>query len=200
MHWCSDESLAAASAIPVIGALFRKAHKWYHKKTHHKCHQAGCDAKHLHHIEVEESLVPNPPARDVISMEEVDQHFGQLATIFLMFNRKLLGTNFFPAANEFVWFLSPDDTLTARWKNNFFVWDGKDWNLDPECIPKPDPRADTNESLRCDVENVVELLHSITRLSIEDGELEVWFDDSEEPFTAVEFARLLYKRSFRVDG
>lgn len=132
-HWCSDETLAAMSVVPVVGALFRKAHKWYHQKTHHKCHQPGCEAEHLHH-DHEEHLMPNPPARDVISMEEVDQRFGQLATIFLMFDRKLLGTNFFPATNEFVWFLSSDDTLSARWKNEFFLWDGKDWKPEFEKV------------------------------------------------------------------
>lgn len=131
MHWCQDETLAAASAIPVVGVLFRKAHKWYHKASHHKCHNPGCEAHHLDHVH-EEVLLPNPTDRTVISVADVDHLFGQLATITLMFDRRLLKTREFPPLSEFVWFMKQEDDgvmldLSARWKNKFFVWDGTDW-------------------------------------------------------------------------
>jgi hypothetical protein len=131
MHWCQDETLAAASAIPVVGVLFRKVHKWYHKASHHKCHNAGCEAHHLDHVH-EEPLLPNPTDRAVISVAEVDHLFGQVATIMLMCDRRLLKTREFPPLSEFVWFMKQEDDgvmldLSARWKNKFFVWDGTDW-------------------------------------------------------------------------
>lgn len=178
MHWCQDETLAAMSAVPVVGILFKKVHKWYHKSTHHKCHHAGCESDHLDHVE--EALMPNPPARDVLTVEQVDSYFGQLATIILMHDRKLLGTREFPPHNEFVFFISPEeDILTARWKNKFFIWDGKDWSLDPEYLPKPVPRTDLASPQIHTVETVMDVLRSIQRVSVGGGYLETWFDEDE---------------------
>jgi len=130
-HWCADESIAAMSTVPVIGFLFRKVHKWYHKVSHHKCHNEGCDAHHLNHVH-EEPLVPNPTDRSIITVTDVDRLFGQLATIILMCDRRLLNTREFPPLSEFVWFIKQESNgimldLSARWKNQFFVWDGTDW-------------------------------------------------------------------------
>jgi len=113
------------SAIPAVGIFFKKLHNWYHEKINHKCHQAGCDEHHLNHHQ--EELLPNPVDREAISVAEVDNRFGQLATIMLMFDRKLLKTRKFIPHSQFVWFVSPDNVLSARWKNSFFMWDGKVW-------------------------------------------------------------------------
>jgi hypothetical protein len=132
MHFCQDEALAIGSTVPVIGIFFKKIHKWYHKASHHKCHQPGCEAEHLEHGHVEEVLMLNPTDRSVISVEEVDNLFGQLATIFLMHDRKLLETQEFPPHSEFVFFIRQELNgimldLSARWKNKFFLWDGEKW-------------------------------------------------------------------------
>lgn len=182
MHWCQDETLAAMSTVPVVGYLFRKLHRFYHQKTHHKCHEPGCEAEHLNHVHLaEEELLPNPPGRDILTVPEVDHYFGTVATILLMFDRKLLGVPYFPPASQFTFFLSQPDNLSARWKNKFFIWDRRGWVLDPEYAPKVPPRSDvgTDNRMICNVENTLELLHSIKRLSVEGGYLEAWFEDDE---------------------
>jgi hypothetical protein len=135
-HWCLDEQIALMSSLPVIGILFNKIHKWYHKASHHKCHEPGCNVNHLSH-QIEEVLLPNPTDHNVISVEEVDHLFGSLATIILMYDRKLLGTKEFPPHTEFVWFMKQEPNgiilnLSARWKNKFFVWNGNDWKSELE--------------------------------------------------------------------
>lgn len=179
MHWCQDETLAAMSTVPVVGYLFRKTHKWYHEKIHHKCHEAGCESEHLDHVETEE-LIPNPPDRETVPVEYVDIFHGSATTILLTCDRKLLGTRDFPTADQFVWF-EKDNKLSARWKNKFFEWDGKEWKMEEWCLPKPPPKSDITSDNRmiCNVENTLELLHSIKRISVEDGYLEAWFDDEE---------------------
>jgi hypothetical protein len=129
-HFCIDEFLAIMMVIPVIGIFFRKLHAKFHKSHHHKCHQSGCHEEHVDHtLSVE--LVPNPPDLIPISIQEVDTRFGHTATILLMFDRKLLKKDRFPPPSEFVFLLSDDDMLSARWINTFFLWDGKEWR--PEC-------------------------------------------------------------------
>ena len=39
--------------------------------------------------------------------------------------------------------------------------------------------------MTCD--DVINILNSITKISVENGELEVWLDDGDVPMTAVEF-------------
>lgn len=136
MHWCQDETLAAMSAVPVVGVLFRKAHKWYHNKTHHKCHHEGCHDEHAEHMTVDgEILAPNLPDREALAPGEVDAKFGNLATILLMFDRRMLKSYTFPDTSEFEWFLAPEDKLEARWKNKFFSWNGAEWHPIPDVIP-----------------------------------------------------------------
>jgi hypothetical protein len=130
MHWCAQESKPLAMSIPFVGYFARKVYKRYHSLMHGKKHDHNeCTAGHAEHTTYIHMvpLMPNPPGRDILTIEEVDSIFGQLATILLMFDRKLLETDIFPPSSEFLWFLSPDDTLSARWGNKFFVWDGQDW-------------------------------------------------------------------------
>ena len=135
MHWCQDETYAVMSGVPVVGYFFKRIHKWYHNKTHHKCHHQGCESDHAEHVTPGgETLLPNPPGRYVIQPETVDVLFGDLATILLMFDRRLLKTINFPEPNEFVWF-AQDNQLSARWKNKFFQWDGTEWSLEPSKVP-----------------------------------------------------------------
>ncbi len=35
-HFCADELLAIMALIPIVGALFKRAHVWYHAKVKHK--------------------------------------------------------------------------------------------------------------------------------------------------------------------
>src|SRR5258708_1984532 len=136
-HFCIDEWLILMATFPLIGIFFRKIHTWYHKANHHKCHQEGCQAEHVDHLPLEEELVPSPPDRKVISMEEVDDQFGQLITILLMFDRAFLETKTFPPHAEFVWLLSPDNMLSARCGNKFFAWDGHNWKRE---MPRSEER------------------------------------------------------------
>jgi hypothetical protein len=128
MHWCQDESIAAMSAIPVIGVLFHKLHNWYHKKTNHPCHKEGCQEKHLEHLntrEISTHLIK-------LSIPQIDEKFGQLATILLTNDRKLLETDYFPSVSEFSWFLDQDKYLIAYWNDKVFHWIEREWFADIE--------------------------------------------------------------------
>ena len=52
MHFCQDEALAIMSAIPAVGVFFKKIHAWFHKKTHHKCHEKDCYEDHVEHKKI----------------------------------------------------------------------------------------------------------------------------------------------------
>ena len=134
-----DETYATLSAFPIIGYYYKRIHNWYHEKTNHKCHQPGCSETHAEHtVKVKEVLVPNPSEWNVMTMEEVDAHYGQNATILLMFDRKLLGVKDFLPHSAFTWLFTLDDTLSARYGNKFFAWDGERWARQFEETPKPE--------------------------------------------------------------
>jgi hypothetical protein len=131
MHWCYQESEALAISIPVVGIWLRKIYVWQHNLFKGKSHNHhDCQAEHVEHESAIAVVVnaPDPPSLTRLTMEEVDERFGQLATILLMFDRKfLLGTEGFPEAESFTWFVSPDNHLFARWDNRFFAWDNNSW-------------------------------------------------------------------------
>jgi hypothetical protein len=116
--------------LPIVGYYYKKMHAWYHEKTHHKCHHHDSAADHVEHESAMAVVVniPDPPGLTRLTMEEVDERFGQLATILLMFDRKfLLGTEFFPEAETFTWFVGQDNKLSARWNGIFFDWNDGGW-------------------------------------------------------------------------
>src|ERR1700722_15840619 len=69
MHWCSDESLAVLSAIPVVGYYFRKLHIWYHNKSHHPCHEKQCNKTHAEHC-----FMPANIPHGKVGEGQCDQH------------------------------------------------------------------------------------------------------------------------------
>lgn len=187
MHWCADETLAAMSAVPVVGYFFRRVHNWYHSKMHHKCHHEGCSLDHAEHLTSDgEVMLPNPPGRTVISMEAVDKLFGELATILLVFDRRLIKSYTFPEPSEFIWF-AQGKQLSARWKNKFFAWNGQDWEVDTTYPVHTSNDVTSDNRMICNVENTLELLHSIKRFSVADGFLEAWFEDDECSSSITEF-------------
>jgi hypothetical protein len=154
---CIDEALLALAALPLVGVAFRKLHRSFHTSTHHKCHTKGCNDLCVSHPTecVEEVAVPDDWKQ--LTADEVDELYGDLPTILLMFDRVLLGTidkypgdklpfwpslkgldmKSFPPRNEFSFFLSQDGSLNelhARWKNKLFVWNDLtvSWKLEQE--------------------------------------------------------------------
>jgi hypothetical protein len=137
VHFCQDELYATLATFPVIGYYYKKVHSWYHNKTQHKCHQQGCSSTHSEHPKLavdtlkvccnKEFITPLPEGSQIITMREVDDRYGQLPTILLMFDRPLLKIKDFASEKDFTWLVSRHDTLLARFQNRLFVWDGERW-------------------------------------------------------------------------
>jgi hypothetical protein len=181
MHFCSDEALAISTSIPIIGVFFRKLHKWYHSKTHHKCHEKDCQAEHVEHDLID---LPIPTDCVRLTVEEVDVRFGSIATILLMFDRKMLETKTFSPHSEFVWFLSSNDVLTARWNNKLFVWEQSSWKRE---YTEADLVQQKLLQEQNKAEHLLTILRSISNFSVKDKELDVWFDDGTNVSSIREF-------------
>jgi len=123
-HWCYQETETVALSIPIVGITARKIYQW--------CHKLSKGGKHNHNQCISTHLQPifmPPPNYIKLTIPEVDNRFGQLATILLSNDRNLLETNHFPSINEFSWFVDQNNFLVAFWNGrmfNFFV-DDQEW-------------------------------------------------------------------------
>jgi hypothetical protein len=132
-------------------------------------------------VAVKQEIIPNPSDRAIWTMEQVDSYFGFLPTTLLMFDRPLLGSQSFPPPWEFHWFVSTqeDDVLSARWNNKFFRWNGNGWEREyTEAEKQQLVVQQRKEKEQEKVDRVLGILRTISNLSVESGELEVWFDDA----------------------
>ena len=124
MHWCMDETLMVMMALPIIGIFFRKLHTWWHKRSHHKCHQEGCNAEHVEHTPVvnhdEEWFMDDWTS---VEAEYVEARFGGSIMDDLMGDLRLLQVDERPHDEEFNWFVNEIGDLRCQYKARIFVHD-----------------------------------------------------------------------------
>ena len=124
-HWCYQETETVALSIPIVGITARKIYQW--------CHKLFKGRKHNHDQCISTHLISKnkePPSNFIkLTISQVDDKFGQLATILLSNDRNLLEVNYFPSINEFSWFVDQDKYLVAYWNGKMFNFfeDDQEW-------------------------------------------------------------------------
>lgn len=86
-----------------------------HNRLNHKCHEKGCDAKHLDHVGATHKDEP----WDLITQEEVEERFGGLLVDELLYNKVFFTRP--PLEEELTWHVIDNTWVKATYNGRKFV-------------------------------------------------------------------------------